>query len=128
MGAGGIAIYLSNNVKIDNIILSNNSSSSPDGYPSGGGGVAFYRADSVVFENSIISNNVSNNNSGGGIFLGSESGLASIVVHATFNKLTIVNNSAMSGGAIFCWSAILNLTALLLLKTKHQIVNGAEVD
>ena len=110
MGAGGgIAIYLSNNVRIDNIILSNNSSSSPDGYPSGGGGVAFYRADSVVFENSIISNNVSNNNSGGGIFLGSESGLASIVVHATFNKLTIVNNSAMSGGAIFCWSAILNL-------------------
>ncbi|SVD50066.1 uncharacterized protein METZ01_LOCUS402920, partial [marine metagenome] len=34
---------------------------------------------------------------------------ASIVVHATFNRLTLVNNSALSGGAIFCWSAILNL-------------------
>ncbi|MFL3027741.1 MAG: right-handed parallel beta-helix repeat-containing protein, partial [Candidatus Neomarinimicrobiota bacterium] len=105
---GGIAVYLSNDVTIDNIVLSDNSSSGPN-YPSGGGGVAFYRADNVLFENSTIANNVSNHNSGGGIFLGSESGQASIVVHATFNRLTIVNNSALSGGAIFCWSAILNL-------------------
>ena len=105
---GGIAIYLSNDIIIDNIILNNNSSSGPD-YPSGGGGAAFYRADNVLFENSTIANNVSNHNSGGGIFFGSESGDASIVVHATFNRLTLVNNSALSGGAIFCWSAILNL-------------------
>ena len=105
---GGIAIYLSNDIIIDNIILNNNSSSGPD-YPSGGGGAAFYRADNVLFENSTIANNVSNDNSGGGIFIGSESGLESIVVHATFNRLTLVNNSALSGGAIFCWSAILNL-------------------
>ena len=110
MGAGGgIAIYLSNDVIIDNIELNNNSTSSPEGYPSGGGGVAFYRVDNVLFENSIISNNVSNNNSGGGIFFGSESGQASIVVHATFNRLTLTNNNGLSGGAIFCWSAILNL-------------------
>ena len=105
---GGIAVYLSNDVTIDNIVLSDNSSSGPN-YPSGGGGAAFYRADNVLFENSIIANNVSNHNSGGGIFLGSESGQASIVVYATFNRLTLVNNSALSGGAIFCWSAILNL-------------------
>jgi len=105
---GGIAVYLSDHVTINNIVLSNNSSSGPN-YPSGGGGAAFYRADNVLFENSIIANNVSNHNSGGGIFLGSESGQASIVVHATFNGLTLVNNSALSGGAIFCWSAILNL-------------------
>ena len=105
---GGIAIYLSNDIIIDNIILNNNSSSGPD-YPSGGGGAAFYRADNVLFENSTIANNVSNHNSGGGIFFGSESGQASIVVHATFNRLTLVNNSALSGGAIFGWSAILNL-------------------
>ena len=105
---GGIAVYLSDDVTIDNIVLSDNSSSGPN-YPSGGGGAAFYRADNVLFENSTIANNVSNHNSGGGIFLGSESGQASIVVHATFNRLTIVNNSALSGGAIFCWSAILNL-------------------
>jgi len=110
MGAGGgIAIYLSNDVIIDNIVLNNNSTSSPEGYPSGGGGAAFYRVDNVLFENSIISNNVSNNNSGGGIFFGSESGQASIVVHATFNRLTLTNNNGLSGGAIFCWSAILNL-------------------
>jgi len=110
MGAGGgIAIYLSNDVIIDNIVLNNNSTSSPEGYPSGGGGAAFYRVDNVLFENSIISNNVSNNNSGGGIFFGSESGQASIVVHATFNRLTLANNNGLSGGAIFCWSAILNL-------------------
>ena len=101
-------MYLSDDVTIDNIVLSDNSSSGPN-YPSGGGGAAFYRADNVLFENSTIANNVSNHNSGGGIFLGSESGQASIVVHATFNRLTIVNNSALSGGAIFCWSAILNL-------------------
>ena len=105
---GGIAVYLSNDVTIDNIVLSDNSSSGPN-YPSGGGGAAFYRADNVLFENSTIANNVSNHNSGGGIFLGSESGQASIVVYATFNRLTLVNNSALSGGAIFCWSAILNL-------------------
>ena len=105
---GGIAIYLSNDIIIDNIVLSDNSSSGPD-YPSGGGGAAFYRADNVLFENSTIANNVSNHNSGGGIFFGSESGQASIVVHATFNRLTLVNNSALSGGAIFAWSAILNL-------------------
>ena len=105
---GGIAVYLSDDVTINNIILSDNSSSGPN-YPSGGGGAAFYRADNVLFENSTIANNVSNHNSGGGIFLGSESGQASIVVHATFNRLTLVNNSALSGGAIFCWSAILNL-------------------
>ena len=105
---GGIAVYLSNDVTINNIVLSDNSSSGPN-YPSGGGGAAFYRADNVLFENSTIANNVSNHNSGGGIFFGSESGQASIVVHATFNRLTIVNNSALSGGAIFCWSAILNL-------------------
>ena len=105
---GGIAIYLSNDIIIDNIVLSDNSSSGPD-YPSGGGGAAFYRADNVLFENSTIANNVSNHNSGGGIFFGSESGQASIVVHATFNRLTLVNNSALSGGAIFGWSAILNL-------------------
>ena len=105
---GGIAVYLSDDVTINNIVLSDNSSSGPN-YPSGGGGAAFYRADNVLFENSTIANNVSNHNSGGGIFLGSESGQASIVVHATFNRLTIVNNSALSGGAIFCWSAILNL-------------------
>ena len=95
---GGIAIYLSNDIIIDNIVLNGNSTSGTD-YPTGGGGVAFYRADNVV----------SNDNSGGGIFFGSESGQASIVVHATFNRLTLVNNSAMSGGAIFCWSAILDL-------------------
>ena len=106
---GGIAVYLSNDITIDNIILNNNSSSGPQDYPSGGGGAAFYRADNVLFENSTIANNVSNDNSGGGIFFGSESGEASIVVHATFNRLTLVNNSALSGGAIFCWSAILNL-------------------
>ena len=106
---GGIAVYLSNDVIINNIVLSDNSSSGPPDYPSGGGGAAFYRADNVLFENSTIANNVSNHNSGGGIFLGSESGQASIVVHATFNRLTLVNNSALSGGAIFCWSAILNL-------------------
>jgi len=106
---GGIAVYLSNDVTIDNIVLNNNSSSGPQDYPSGGGGAAFYRADNVLFENSIIANNVSNDNSGGGIFFGSESGQASIVVHATFNRLTLANNSALSGGAIFCWSAILNL-------------------
>ena len=106
---GGIAIYLSNDVTIDNIILNNNSSSGPENYPSGGGGAAFYRVDNVLFENSTIANNVSNDNSGGGIFFGSESGQASIVVHATFNRLTLANNSALSGGAIFCWSAILNL-------------------
>ena len=105
---GGIAVYLSNDVTINNIVLSDNSSSGPN-YPSGGGGAAFYRADNVLFENSTIANNVSNHNSGGGIFIGSESGQASIVVHATFNRLTLVNNSALSGGAIFCWSAILNL-------------------
>jgi len=105
---GGIAVYLSNDVTINNIVLSDNSSSGPN-YPSGGGGAAFYRADNVLFENSTIANNVSNHNSGGGIFFGSESGDASIVVHATFNRLTLVNNSALSGGAIFCWSAILNL-------------------
>ena len=105
---GGIAIYLSNDIIIDNIILNNNSSSGPD-YPSGGGGAAFYRADNVLFENSTIANNVSNDNSGGGIFIGSESGLESIVIHATFNRLSIFNNHAMSGGAIFCWSTILNL-------------------
>ena len=105
---GGIAVYLSNDVTINNIVLNNNSSSGPD-YPSGGGGAAFYRADNVLFENSTIANNVSNHNSGGGIFFGSESGQASIVVHATFNRLTLVNNSALSGGAIFGWSAILNL-------------------
>jgi len=105
---GGIAVYLSNDVTINNIVLSDNSSSGPN-YPSGGGGAAFYRADNVLFENSTIANNVSNHNSGGGIFFGSESGQASIVVHATFNRLTLVNNSALSGGAIFCWSAILNL-------------------
>jgi len=105
---GGIAVYLSNDVTINNIVLSDNSSSGPN-YPSGGGGAAFYRADNVLFENSTIANNVSNHNSGGGIFLGSESGQASIVVYATFNRLTLVNNSALSGGAIFCWSAILNL-------------------
>ena len=105
---GGIAVYLSDDVTINNIVLSDNSSSGPN-YPSGGGGAAFYRADNVLFENSTIANNVSNHNSGGGIFLGSESGQASIVVHATFNRLTLVNNSALSGGAIFCWSAILNL-------------------
>ena len=106
---GGIAVYLSNDVTIDNIVLNNNSSSGPQDYPSGGGGAAFYRVDNVLFENSIIANNVSNDNSGGGIFFGSESGQASIVVHATFNRLTLANNSALSGGAIFCWSAILNL-------------------
>ena len=106
---GGIAVYLSNDVTIDNIVLNNNSSSGPQDYPSGGGGAAFYRVDNVLFENSVIANNVSNDNSGGGIFFGSESGQASIVVHATFNRLTLANNSALSGGAIFCWSAILNL-------------------
>jgi len=105
---GGIAVYLRDDVTINNIVLSDNSSSGPN-YPSGGGGAAFYRADNVLFENSTIANNVSNHNSGGGIFLGSESGQASIVVYATFNKLTLVNNSALSGGAIFCWSVILNL-------------------
>jgi len=105
---GGIAIYLSNDIIIDNIILNNNSSSGTI-HPSGGGGAAFYRVDNILFENSTIANNVSNHNSGGGIFLGSESGQASIVVYATFNRLTLVNNSALSGGAIFCWSAILNL-------------------
>ena len=105
---GGIAVYLSDDIIIDNIVLSDNSSSGPN-YPSGGGGAAFYRADNVLFENSTIANNVSNHNSGGGIFFGSESGEASIVVHATFNRLSIFNNHAMSGGAIFGWSAILNL-------------------
>jgi len=105
---GGIAIYLSDDIIIDNIVLSDNSSSGPN-YPSGGGGAAFYRADNVLFENSTIANNVTNHNSGGGIFFGSESGQASIVVHATFNRLSIFNNHAMSGGAIFGWSAILNL-------------------
>ena len=105
---GGIAIYLSNDIIIDNIILNNNSSSGPD-YPSGGGGAAFYRADNVLFENSTIANNVSNDNSGGGIFFGSESGNESLVVNATFNRLSIFNNHAMSGGGIFCWSAILNI-------------------
>ena len=105
---GGIAIYLSNDIIIDNIVLNGNSTSGTE-YPTGGGGVAFYRADNVLFENSTIANNVTNDNSGGGIFFGSESGQASIVVHGTFNRLTLVNNSAMSGGAIFCWSAILDL-------------------
>jgi hypothetical protein len=114
---GGIAVYLSDDVTIDNIVLSDNSSSGPN-YPSGGGGAAFYRADNVLFENSTIANNVSNHNSGGGIFLGSESGQASIVVHATFNRLTLVNNSALSGGAIFCWSAILNLNHSTLVQNQ----------
>ena len=105
---GGIAIYLSNDIIIDNIILNNNSSSGTI-HPSGGGGVAFYRVDNILFENSTIANNVANDNSGGGIFLGSESGNAALVVNATFNKLSIFNNHAMSGGGIFCWSAILNL-------------------
>ena len=100
---GGIAIYLSNDIIIDNIILSNNSSLG------GGGGVMFLRTDNVLFENSTIANNISSGNSGGGIFIGSESGLESIVIHATFNRLSIFNNHAMSGGAIFCWSTILNL-------------------
>ena len=100
---GGIAVYLSDDIIIDNVILDNNSSSG------GGGGVMFLRTDNVLFENSTISNNISNNNSGGGIFIGSESGQASIVIHATFNRLSIFNNHAMSGGAIFCWSTILNL-------------------
>jgi len=100
---GGIAIYLSNDIIIDNIILNNNSSSG------GGGGVMFLRTDNVLFENSTIANNISQENSGGGIFIGSESGLESIVIHATFNRLSIFNNHAMSGGAIFCWSTILNL-------------------
>jgi len=105
---GGIAIYLSNDIIIDNIILNNNSSSGTI-HPSGGGGAAFYRVDNILFENSTISNNVANDNSGGGIFLGSESGNAALVVNATFNRLSIFNNHAMSGGGIFCWSAILNL-------------------
>ncbi len=105
---GGIAIYLSNDIIIDNIILNNNSSSG-SAYPSGGGGAAFYRVDNVLFENSTIANNVANDNSGGGIFFGSESGNAALVVNATFNRLSIFNNHAMSGGGIFCWSAILNL-------------------
>ncbi|HIF27549.1 MAG TPA: T9SS type A sorting domain-containing protein [Candidatus Marinimicrobia bacterium] len=100
---GGIAIYLSNDIIIDNIILNNNSSSG------GGGGVMFLRTDNVIFENSTIANNISQENSGGGIFIGSESGLESIVINATFNRLSIFNNHAMSGGAIFCWSTILNL-------------------
>ena len=100
---GGIAIYLSDDIIIDNIILNNNSSNG------GGGGVMFLRTDNVLFENSTIANNISTNNSGGGIFIGSESGLASIVINATFNRLSIFNNHAMSGGGIFCWSAILNL-------------------
>ena len=100
---GGIAVYLSDDIIIDNVILDNNSSSG------GGGGVMFLRTDNVLFENSTIANNISNNNSGGGIFIGSESGQASIVIHATFNRLSIFNNHAMSGGAIFCWSTILNL-------------------
>ena len=100
---GGIAVYLSDDIIIDNVILDNNSSSG------GGGGVMFLRTDNVLFENSTISNNISNNNSGGGIFIGSESAQASIVIHATFNRLSIFNNHAMSGGAIFCWSTILNL-------------------
>ena len=105
---GGIAIYLSNDIIIDNVILDNNSSSGTN-HPSGGGGIAFYRVDNILFENSTISNNISNDNSGGGIFLGSESGNAGIVVNATFNKLSIFKNRGMSGGGIFCWSAILNL-------------------
>jgi len=105
---GGIAIYLSNDIIIDNIILNNNSSSGTI-HPSGGGGAAFYRVDNVLFENSTIANNVANDNSGGGIFFGSESGNANLVVNATFNRLSIFNNHAMSGGGIFCWSAILNL-------------------
>ena len=105
---GGIAIYLSNDIIIDNIILNNNSSSGTN-HPSGGGGAAFYRVDNILFENSTISNNISNDNSGGGIFFGSESGNANLVVNATFNRLSIFNNHAMSGGGIFCWSAILNL-------------------
>ena len=105
---GGIAIYLSNDIIIDNIILNNNSSSGTI-HPSGGGGAAFYRVDNILFENSTIANNVANDNSGGGIFLGSESGNAALVVNATFNRLSIFNNHAMSGGGIFCWSAILNL-------------------
>ena len=100
---GGIAIYLSDDIIIDNIILNNNSSAG------GGGGVMFLRTDNVLFENSTIANNISTGNSGGGIFIGSESGLASIVINATFNRLSIFNNHAMSGGGIFCWSAILNL-------------------
>ena len=100
---GGIAVYLSDDIIIDNVILDNNSSSG------GGGGVMFLRTDNVLFENSTISNNISNNNSGGGIFIGSESAQASIVINATFNRLSIFNNHAMSGGAIFCWSTILNL-------------------
>ena len=71
---GAIVSYHGGEVILDDLILGNNTSSG------GGGGLTTLRPDHITFTNSLIENNQIKFNSGGGVFIGSESGDASITV------------------------------------------------
>ena len=98
---GAIVSYHGGEVILDDLILGNNTSTG------GGGAVTTLRPDHITFTNSVIENNQSQFNSGGGVFIGSESGDASITVPGLLSRLTFINNYAqVGGGGLFLWNTV----------------------
>ena len=98
---GAIVSYHGGEVILDDLVLMNNNAAG------GGGAVTTLRPENIRFTNSIIENNQSQGNSGGGVFIGSESNDASITVPGLLSHLTFVNNYAqVGGGGLFIWSTL----------------------
>lgn len=101
---GGLAIYYSSDIAFENVNINGNTSGG------GGGGMSLLRSDKIIYNKGIISNNISQSNSGGGIFMGTETYNDTIIINGTFNRLNFINNYAqVGGGGLFLWSAKANV-------------------
>jgi len=101
---GALALYHGTEVKLVDVAVRNNSSLG------GGGGICLLRPENVTFNHGVIMDNISTDNSGGGIFFGTESLQDTIDMPGTFSHLLVVNNWALyGGGGLFTWNATLNL-------------------
>ena len=75
-----------------------------------GGGLAFFRSGNVIYDGGVIMDNRTNGNSGGGIFLGTESTQNNIFMPVTLSHLVLANNWALyGGGGIFYLECIIRI-------------------
>ena len=118
---GGLAVYYSKDIILENLNAIGNVSGG------GGGGMSFLRSDNISYNKGIISNNTSQSNSGGGIFMGTETYDGSIIINGTFNRLNFINNYAqIGGGGLFLWSAVVNVYNSTFSQNEANDNNGVD--
>ena len=101
---GAIASYHGVKILLYNVDIIDNESLGA------GGGLAFFRTNNVTYVGGVIMNNRTNGNSGGGLFLGTESSQNNIYMPAILSHLVLANNWALYGGGGICtWNVALEL-------------------